>query len=482
MRRLIPWAILSGCTLAGQVGPKPLKIGNVTVQGSVRTRTEIWDWFQPSSGDPSYAFQGTLARISFSQTGKNFDWQVELAAPILLGLPDQATAPGAQGEMGLGATYFNANKRNRNTAMIFPKQVFVRVKGLGGPNHSVRFGRFEFADGLELVPKNATLAALKRERIQMRLIGPFNFTHVHRAFDGAHYAYARPDRNITAVFAVPTRGVFQTDGWGWNRIAFGYGSYTRNWGSKAHSADTRVFLLHYHDARNVVKTDNRALAVRRADTAPVKVATFGFHSVHAFESKRGTADFLVWAAGQTGSWGRNDHGAGAIAIEAGFQPKMASKLKPWFRGGFYHGSGDNDPADNKHGTFFQVLPTPRFYARFPFFNMMNNQDIMGALTLRPHAAVTISNEFHALRLANRNDLWLAGGGAFQPRTFGFAGRATGGSRSLANLWDTNIDWRARPNVTVTTYLGVAQARAAARFVYPRPGKAAFGLVELTYRF
>jgi hypothetical protein len=56
------------------------------------------------------------------------------------------------------------------------------------------------------------------------------------------------------------------------------------------------------------------------------------------------------------------------------------------------GSGDGNPNDNTHGTFFQVLPTPRPYARFPFFNMMNNEDTFGMLILRPHAKVTTSSE------------------------------------------------------------------------------------------
>jgi hypothetical protein len=31
------------------------------------------------------------------------------------------------------------------------------------------------------------------------------------------------------------------------------------------------------------------------------------------------------------------------------------------------GSGDRNPNDNRHETFLQVPPTPRNYARYPFF-------------------------------------------------------------------------------------------------------------------
>jgi len=108
-------------------------------------------------------------------------------------------------------------------------------------------------------------------------------------------------------------------------------------------------------------------------------------------------------------------------------------LKPWLRGGYYYGSGDGNPNDNKHGTFFQILPTARPYARFPFFDMMNNEDRFGMLSIRPHKRVTVKTEAHALRLASRNDLWYIGGGAFQPWTFGYQSKAAGGARGLANL-------------------------------------------------
>ena len=131
------------------------------------------------------------------------------------------------------------------------------------------------------------------------------------------------------------------------------------------------------------------------------------------------------------------------------------------------GSGDGNPNDNRHGTFFQVLPTPRPYARFPFFNMMNTEDRFGALVLRPHSKITVSSEFHSLRLSNANDLWYSGGGVFQPWTFGYTGRATSGRRSLGNLYDTSVEYRATRRVTFTGYVGYTQGLAAMEQIYPQ---------------
>jgi hypothetical protein len=337
-------------------------------------------------------------------------------------------------------------------------------------------------DGGELIPKNASLAAIKRDRVNQRLIGPFGWSHVGRSFDGLQYSFTKASGNFTFVGAVPTRGAFQTDGWGWDKAAFGYSSYTRPWGHGKHAAETRLFALYYDDWRRVLKTDNRSAAARVADPGNLRIWTFGGHSLHAYQTAAGAADLLVWGAAQTGKWGVQDHRATAFDIEAGFQPKVLPRVKPWVRGGFYNGSGDGNASDNRHETFFQVLPTPRPFARFPFFNMMNNQDMFGILILRPHAKLTVSSEFHALRLSNRNDLWYAGGGEFQPWTFGYSGRVSGGQQSLANLYDAQIEYRVNPRLTLTGYFGYAQGRGITTTIYPQGKDGRFGYAELLYRF
>ena len=113
---------------------------------------------------------------------------------------------------------------------------------------------------------------------------------------------------------------------------------------------------------------------------------------------------------------------------------------------------------------------------------MNTRDTHAAAILRPHSRVTLSNEFHALRLSNPNDLWYLGGGAFQPWTFGYIGRAAGGARSLANLYDLSVDYRFHPAVSLNGYFGYAQGLAATRAVYPEGQDARLGFLELTVRF
>lgn len=73
------------------------------------------------------------------------------------------------------------------------------------------------------------------------------------------------------------------------------------------------------------------------------------------------------------------------------------------------------------------------HTRLPFFNMMNTKDAFDVLVLGPASKMTVSSEYHSLRLTSLNDPWYSGGGAFQPWTFGYTGRAVSGKRSLENF-------------------------------------------------
>ncbi len=204
--------------------------------------------------------------------------------------------------------------------------------------------------------------------------------------------------------------------------------------------------------------------------------------LHTFETRPGTVDLLLWAAVQTGRWGVQQQRSGSFDVEGGFQPKILPKLKPWIRGGYNWNSGDSNPNDNTHGTFFQLLPTPRPYARMPFFNMMNSTDAFGTLITHPHPKLTISSDPLPLRLSNANDLWYSGGGVYQPWTFGYTGRSTSGRRSLANLYDTSTEVLVSRKITLVAYLGYAQGLAAMEQIYPKGKDGRFGYLEISYRF
>jgi hypothetical protein len=287
---------------------------------------------------------------------------------------------------------------------------------------------------------------------------------------------------LTVVAALPTRGAFQVDGWGSLNVNVDYLAGTRQYAAGKNAGEVRGLAIYYHDWRRVLKTDSRSLAERQRDLGNIRIGTLGGHWIHKAESSIGTLDGMAYGLGQSGRWGRLDHRAWVFDAEAGWQPMFLPKIKPWIRAGYFYGSGDDSPNDDHHGTFFQILPTPRPFARFPFYNMMNNEDFFLNLITRPHRNWTIRGEFHALRLAGRNDLWYLGGGAYQPWTFGYVGRSTSGARSLANQWDLNVDWNASPQVNVNAYIGYADGKAAMKRIYPEGAQATFAYLELNYKF
>jgi Alginate export len=471
--------VFGGAIEAQEPQAEPIQIGNVTFSGSVRERVEAWDWFEPVTGQNLYAFSGTLMRFAFSQEKQKFDWKIEMAVPVLLGLPNRAVVPAPQGQLGLGGNYYAANHNDQYTAFIFPKQAYLRFKW---DHSSLQAGRFEFTDGSEVKPKDPTLATLKNDRIGQRLIGTFGYSDVMRSFDGLHYAYSNGSWNFTAVSTIPTRGVFQVDGWGWVDTPVTYVSVTKQAEFGSSHAEWRAFGIFYYDDRNVLKTDNRPAPVRAADHDAIAIGTYGGHYIMATSTGVGTIDLLGWGALQSGQWGELTQKSGAGAIEVGFQPKGPERVRPWFRTGFYDSSGDGNPADGTHGTFFAVLPTPRVYARFPFFNSMNNRDVFGEVILRPSKAFTIRSDVHGLWLSNSADLWYTGGGAYQPWTFGFSGRPSNGGTKLANLYDISADYSWKNGISLGLYFGWAQGGDVIKAIYPADANGALGFTEFNYRF
>lgn len=466
-------------TQAQQPDSQPLQIGGLTFSGSVRERYEVWNWFEPVSGNNLYGYSGTVVRFGLSKNHEHYDWNIEFEAPILLGIPNNAVHAPPLGQYGLGGAYYAANDNSQNAAFIFPKQAFLRFRG---EHASLRTGRMEFTDGSEVTPKDATLASLKTDRIGQRLIGNFGYSDVMRSLDGLQFVYSNGPWAFTALSAIPTRGVFQVDGWGWVKTPVTYVALTRQTEIGNGHAEWRVFGIYYNDDRTVVKTDNRPVAARATDLGGINIGTYGGHFILAAPTEIGTFDLLGWGAFQNGSWGQLTQRSGAGAIEGGWQPTFASRLHPWFRGGYFYSSGDGNPADGTHGTFFAILPTPRVYARFPFFNSMNNTDAFVEVTLRPAKSLAIRSDVHALWLSNKNDLWYSGGGAFQPSTFGFNGRPSNGSSSLATLYDTSVDYKWKHGISFGLYFGYAVGGDVIKKIYPVNANGVLGYVELNYRF
>ena len=457
------------------------KLGPLDVSINWRFRVEAWDFFQPPTGQNSYAFEHSLLKIGIGQKHEAFEWLIEGAADGIFDLPPSAVQPGRLGQLGLGGTYFAANGNVRNTASGFLKQAYIGFKLPAKSN--ARLGRFTFLDGAEAKPKDKTLATLINTRIAQRLIGDFSFSATQRSFDGIQLGMDAGNSNFTFFGARPTEGVYQMRGMDELNINLFYGAFSLPISTKNNAGELRVFAIGYMDDRaGVLKTDNRPLAVRTADTNQIRIGTYGLDYVHVLHTgHEGQFDILGWGAFQTGGWGVQTQRAEAFVGEFGWQPPVPV-INPWFSAGYSYGSGDSNAGDNIHGTFFQIMPTPRPYDRFPFYNMMNDEDVYGSAAFRLPHALAVRSELHALRLANASDLWYAGGGAFQSNTFGYTGRASNGNRSLANVWDVSVDVPLKYGFSITTYYGHAWGKALVANIYPAGSSAQFGYVETNFHF
>ncbi|HKV46979.1 MAG TPA: alginate export family protein [Candidatus Acidoferrales bacterium] len=450
-----------------EVAPqKHLQVGPIVISGSLRGRGEDWGWFETPGFNDAYTFGALTLRLAVSQQTEHVDWLVEGEFPSLINLPQHAIAPAPQGQLGLGASYFGAN--HQQDASAVPKQAYARFKfSIAGQPTSLRVGRMEFSDGSETTPSNAILATLKRERLSQRLIGPFGFSHVGRSFDGLELVSGSSTSNFTFFAARPTEGVFQLRSTNELDVDLYYGAWTREVKLRKAVSETRLFGLYYHDGRRVTKVDNRPAADIAADHDKLRIATLGGDWISAIPAGRGNIDLLFWGAGQFGDWGNLAQRAGAISAEGGYQ--FSSKWQPWIRGGYFWSSGDGNPNDGTHSTFFQILPTPRIYARFPFFNLMNLQDTSLEFRLKPLKRLSVRSDVRYLRLSNSKDLWYSGGGAFQKNTFGYSGRPSGGHSGLGTLFDASADVKVTRSTNVTLYFAGVRGSGVESSIYPQGG-------------
>ena len=452
----------------------------VTLNVWDRTRTNATQFFAATPTAEQYGHVDSLLRISVQQRIRRIDWLAELSSNSELWLPNDAVSPvAAQHQLGLGGTYYAANADNRFPAAASFKQGFVRYH-FPEDRATVRLGRFEFLDGAETAPADKTLLWVQTNRVAQRLIGNFGFSNGQRSLDGGEAHVTGTNWDVTAMGARVVQGVFRMNANPELNTDVQYLAFTRYASQKR--VLLRGFAIGYHDGRTgAIKTDNRPLAIRQADHANIRIGSYGGSAIAALPAGKAKIDLMFWGVLQNGRWGKENHRAGAIAAEAGFQLPGAS-TQPWLRGGFVRTSGDNNPNDNTHNTYFQVLPTPRNYARFPIFNMMNLTEGFVQLVDKPTPKLDIRTDLHLLHLTSAQDLWYQGGGAFEPTGFGFVGRPSNNHTDFAKLYDISADYQLTPRLSLTAYYAHVWGDSVVSAIYPRTTSAQFGFLEMNYRF
>jgi hypothetical protein len=456
---VISTATLTRCLFSQATAPTPNSVppasaGRSPVSISVydRARADATQWYDAPPYTTVYPYVEQLLRISVAQKLKRVDWLLELSQNAVLDLPANAASKvTAQGQLGLGGTYYASNGNNTEPAAASFKQGFARYHW-AQPGKTLRLGRFEFFEGQETQPTDKTIAWLQTNRVAQRLVGNFGFSNGQRSFD------ANPELNVDLQYVAYSKTDFH------------------------HHALWRIFVIDYHDGRTgLTKTDNRALAVRQNDHKNIRIGTYGADLLTTLPAGPGTIDFVLWGALQNGNWGLLNQHSGAAAVEGGYRLTHVPS-NPWVRGGFVRSTGDNNATDNQHNTFFQALPTSRIYARFPFYNLMNSSDQFIQIIDNPTRKFELRSDLHFLQLTSDKDLWYQGGGAFDNNVFGFTGRPANLHHSFASVVDISSDYQLTKILAVNLYFAHSFGKSAITAIYPTHASANFGYLELVYRW
>ena len=428
------------------------------------TRVESWRFFEPppGGGDNEYAYSANRLQAGVTRRASRYAFTGSVQYVQFGNLPTGAVGPGP---LGLGAVYF-AHAGRADSRQVYLRYLNLELKNVL-PSVSVQIGRLPYSSGAESASGNPTIEAVKQQRVAARLVGEFEWSLYQRAYDGVRIDSVRQPWSASFVAFHPTQGGFEdAAGLMMTDVTVLGGNVTLKPDTLLPGTELQLFAFRYDDDRNVTaRPDNSGRAAARVD---VGVTTFGATLVAASQPRDGRQwDGLLWFAGQTGSWFDQSHRAASIGAEAGHQWTSA-QWRPWLRSGVVWASGDNEPSDERHGTFFQMLPTVRRYAQSAIYSQMNHTDIFAQALLRPTPSLGIRADVHRVGLASSRDRWYFGSGATQARgtLFGFSTRPSNGHTDLATIVETSGEYTIGRHWSVNAYVGAIRGGRVVQQDFP----------------
>jgi hypothetical protein len=440
------------------------------------TRVESWSFFDPpaTGGDPDYTFIGNRLRVGVTKRWARLDFAGALQYVQFGGLPTDAFGPGF---LGTGALYyFHSNSMTSHG--VYVPALNVRLKLPRGI--TILGGRFGYASGGEAASGQARIETVKRSRLDARLVGEFEWSLYQRAFDGVRGDIDRPNWHASAAWFRPTQGGFEEQaGKSLSDVDVGAFTLTLRPGTPLPRTDLAVTSYIYSDDRAVTaRPDNSGLSATRAR---VTVGTIGVSAVGSARVGSVDLDWLAWYAGQTGSWYEQSHRAQSLAVEGGVQ--WPRGWQPWVRAGYLHATGDADPQDDRHGTFFPMLPTVRRYSFTTIYAPMNLRDTFVEVLVRPTPRLRGRADVRWLRLADAADRWYSGSGATQNAGsfFGYAARTSGGQTDFGTAIEGALDVTLGRHLSINGFIGAIDGGAVVATLFP--GRwARFGYIESVIQF
>jgi hypothetical protein len=439
--------------LAQEAAPIPAGSDpEVVVSASNLTRVESWRFFEPpiEGVDPDYTFFGNRFDTYLRVRGSRFDLSGGFSYVRVQHLPTDAIGPGG---LGTGPFYYAASGipySYQASLKEFTASVHTRDRRFG-----VTIGRMPYTSGAEGEPFNARLAdtrlsGIRRMRLDGRLVGTFDWSFYQRRFDGVRFDVAH-DRDYAGggLFLVSQGGYEESTNLTIPKLQVGTAYAGRRHGS---TAESQLFAYGYRDRRAVdIRPDNANLPT---DAADVTVWAVGGSHVGTRVLGGGDADWLAWGAWQGGDWYGQAHRAFGLAVEGGYRWREQPG-RPWLRAGMSYSSGDDDPRDDRHGTFFPMLQETRTYALSMVYAQANLRDVFAQVLADPHPRARVRVDLHRLDLADAADRWYQGSGATarEGPFFGYSTRPSNRARGLGTVVEGTADVRLSRYWSVNAYLG-----------------------------
>lgn len=433
--------------------PSPPPVAAWRISATNTLRLESWRFFEPRAGggDPDSDYAGDRLRVDVRRHWAKADLTVAAQAVGMAGLPANATGPGA---LGAGALYYDQGGKRSTSSQLYLRFANLRLPDVAR-GLELTVGRMGYTSGAEMPSGVAKIETVKRQRLDARLVGEFEWSIYQRAFDGVRVDLTRPRWRATAVTFLPTQGGFARQATVSMRdvVVGGVTVSSRPRAGAGTHLQVQGFGWQYRDRRAVLQRPDNS-----GRTSPsgvdVDVTTAGAVVLGAIPAGAGEIDLFAWGAAQTGNWYGDDHRASAAAAEAGYQWTRAP-WKPWLRAGAFRASGDDDAADARHGTFFPMLPTVRRFALTTAYGTMNLRDLFAEAQARPRPPLGLRLDLRRLDLVSAADLWYAGSGATLSRgaVFGYTGRRSNGETRLGTVIEGSADYAFTPRMSVNVFAG-----------------------------
>ncbi len=283
-----PIARAAGQTPAPAQAPAP---SPVHFQVRDATRVEVWRFFEPRAGggNPDYAFPANRLFVGVDYRVRRVDVAAGVQYVQFGHLPTDASGPGA---LGTGSQYFDQGGTT-TSHQVYLRLLNIKLKNVAR-GVSVQLGRFGYASGAESASGDPKIEAVKRQRVDSRLIGEFEWSLYQRTFDGGRLDVDRARWHATASWFQPTQGGFENQaGLPLQHLHLAAATFSLRPGASFRHTDWQGFVYRYDDDRAVTaRPDNTLSAATAVDVHITNVGT----------TLVGTSDSSLYAAGTSSLW------------------------------------------------------------------------------------------------------------------------------------------------------------------------------------